>query len=98
MKKRILLVLMMLSLLLLAGCKKDDAPVTEGDSSLEDDTQTQSEDLLSSAHDLAYKMIYEEDNPIANDMGTYVETLSSYEFDNIQYEGKSVQAVQLLAM
>ncbi len=93
MKKRILLVLMMLSLLLLAGCKKDDAPVTEEDSSLEDSTQT--EDLLSSAHDLAYKMIFEEDNPVANDMGTYVETLSSYEFDNIQYEGNSVQAVQL---
>lgn len=94
MKKRILLVLMMLSLLLLAGCKKDDAPITEEeDSSLEDSTQT--EDLLSSAHDLAYKMIFEEDNPVANDMGTYVETLSSYEFDNIQYEGKSVQAVQL---
>ena len=93
MKKRILLVLMMLSLLLLAGCKKDDAPVTEEDSSLEDSTQT--EDLLSSAHDLAYKMIFEEDNPVANDMGTYVETLSSYEFDNIQYEGNSVQAIQL---
>ena len=93
MKKRILLVLMLLSLLLLAGCKKDEAPISKEDGPLEDSTET--EDLLSSAHDLAYKMIFEEDNPVANDMGTYVETLSSYEFDNIQYEGNSVQAIQL---
>ncbi len=93
MKKRILLVLMLLSLLLLAGCKKDEAPISKEDGPLEDSAET--EDLLSSAHDLAYKMIFEDDNPIAKNMGTYVETLNTYEFDNIQYEGKAVKAVEL---
>ncbi|NLJ96387.1 MAG: hypothetical protein GX321_04480 [Clostridiales bacterium] len=67
---------------------------TTADKDLSDVTN-QTKDFISSADALAYKMIFEDKNPIANDMGTYVKTLDAYEFDNIQYNGKSVKAIQL---
>ncbi|NLK75063.1 MAG: endo-1,4-beta-xylanase [Clostridiales bacterium] len=69
-----------------------------------DDTDAQNEeahdsdqarDLILSADALAYKLIFEDKNPIANDMGTYVHTINGYELDNVQYKGKSVKAIQL---
>lgn len=119
MKKKILLILIFQLLLILVGCSREKASITEEDDILQginsdktsvmkeesDDTTTEKEvseetnqtkDLVSSADALAYKMIFEDDNPIAKDMGTYIETLDVYEFDNIQYKGKSVKAIQLL--
>lgn len=66
----------------------------DSNADLSDETN-QTKDIISSAHALAYKMIFEDDNSIASDMGTYVETLGAYEFDDIQYNGQSVKAIQL---
>lgn len=75
-----------------SGMKEaSDDTTTEKD--ITDETN-QTQDLLS-ADALAYKMIFEEENPIAKDMGTYVETLNAYQFDNINYNGKSVTAIEL---
>lgn len=76
------------------GTSKGASDDTTADKDLSDVTN-QTKDLISSADALAYKKIFEDENPIANDMGTYVETLDAYEFDNIQYNGKTVKAIEL---